>query len=41
FQLPILIGISRKSMIYKLLETDAERALNGSSVLNTVALMKG
>ena len=28
-------------MIYKLLETDAEGALNGSSVLNTVALMKG
>ena len=41
FQLPILIGISRKSMIYKLLKTDAGSALNGSSVLNTVALMKG
>jgi dihydropteroate synthase len=38
---PILVGISRKSMIYKTLETSAEEALNGTSVLNTVALQKG
>jgi len=38
---PILAGISRKSMIYKTLETSAEHALNGTSVLNTVALQKG
>ena len=41
FGLPILVGISRKSMIYKLLETDAQHALNGTTVLNTIALMKG
>lgn len=40
-QLPVLVGISRKSMIYKLLETTQEEALNGTTVLNTVALMKG
>ncbi|MHC5310469.1 dihydropteroate synthase [Myroides sp. LJL116] len=39
--LPILVGISRKSMIYKLLETTAEFALNGTTVLNTIALQKG
>ena len=39
--LPILAGISRKSMIYKTLEITAENALNGTSVLNTVALIKG
>ena len=39
--LPILAGISRKSMIYKTLETNAENALNGTSVLNTIALTKG
>jgi len=38
---PILVGISRKSMIYKTLGTDPEEALNGSTILNTVALMKG
>ncbi|MBY0245520.1 MAG: dihydropteroate synthase [Sphingobacteriaceae bacterium] len=38
---PILVGISRKSMIYKTLETDAENALNGTSILNTIALQKG
>ena len=37
---PILAGISRKSMIYKTLETSANEALNGTSVLNTVALQK-
>ena len=39
--LPVLVGISRKSMIYKLLESSPERALNGTTMLNTVALMKG
>ncbi|OYU80669.1 MAG: dihydropteroate synthase [Flavobacterium sp. BFFFF1] len=40
-QLPILIGISRKSMIYKLLETSSKDSLNGTTVLNTIALTKG
>ena len=40
-QRPILTGISRKSMIYKLLETNAEGALNGTSVLNFKALENG
>ena len=39
--LPLLVGISRKSMIYKLLDTFPVDALNGTTVLNTVALMKG
>lgn len=38
---PLLVGISRKSMIYKALETTASEALNGTSVLNTIALQKG
>tara|TARA_R110002111_G_scaffold157754_3_gene224353 strand:- start:1035 stop:1412 length:378 start_codon:yes stop_codon:yes gene_type:complete len=38
---PILVGVSRKSMIYKRLDTSAKEALNGTSVLNTVALQKG
>lgn len=38
---PILVGVSRKSMIYKTLETVAENALNGTSSLNTIALLKG
>jgi dihydropteroate synthase len=41
FQLPILVGISRKSMIYKLLNTNAKEALNGTTVINTIALLKG
>jgi dihydropteroate synthase len=41
FGLPILAGISRKSMIYKLLGTTAGEALNGTTVLNTIALLKG
>ncbi len=41
FQLPLLVGVSRKSMIYKVLESDAGRALNGTTVLNTIALNKG
>lgn len=40
-QLPILVGLSRKSMIYKKLGTSADEALNGTSSLNTVALLKG
>lgn len=39
--LPLLSGISRKSMIYKLLGTTPQEALNGTTVLNTVSLMKG
>lgn len=39
--LPMLVGISRKSMIYKLLDTTPEAALNGTTVLNTLALQKG
>ena len=38
---PLLIGVSRKSMIYKTLDTSANDALNGTSVLNTIALQKG
>ena len=38
---PLLIGASRKSMIYNILETNAENALNGTTVAHTVALQKG
>lgn len=41
FDLPVLTGISRKSMIFKLLGTDANGALNGTTVLNTIALERG
>ncbi len=41
FGLPVMVGISRKSMINKLLKTNPEDALNGSTVLNTIALEKG
>ena len=41
FELPILVGVSRKSMIYKLLGGGPEDALNGTSVLDTISLMKG
>ena len=40
-QLPLLVGISRKSMIYKLLQTNPEQALNGTTTLHTIALLKG
>ena len=40
-ELPILVGVSRKSMIYKVLESSPQEALNGTSVLNTIALQKG
>lgn len=39
--LPLLVGISRKSMIFKLLGLTPDESLNGTSVLNTIALMKG
>lgn len=41
FGCPLLVGISRKSMIYKTLGTGAEDSLNGTTVLNTLALEKG
>lgn len=41
FKLPILVGISRKSMIYKLLGGTPQTSLNGTTVLNTIALTKG
>ena len=41
FQKPLLIGISRKTMIWKLLKTNPEGALNGTTALNTIALMAG
>jgi len=41
FQLPLLVGVSRKSMIYKLLKSNPDEALNGTSVVNTLALMGG
>jgi len=41
FEMPIMVGISRKSMIYKLLRTEPEKALTGTVALNTTALLKG
>ncbi len=41
FGLPLLAGLSRKSMIYKLLDSKPDNALNGTTVLNTIALQKG
>lgn len=41
FNLPILAGVSRKSMIYKTLNIEAEGALNGTTALNMIALQKG
>ena len=40
-ELPLLVGISRKSMIYKLMGLTPEESLNGTTVLNTISLMKG
>ncbi|MEZ7498045.1 dihydropteroate synthase [Flavobacterium sp. Arc3] len=40
-ELPLLVGVSRKSMIYKQLNSSAKEALNGTTVLNTIALSKG
>lgn len=41
FQLPVLVGVSRKSMIYKLLNETPEEALNGTTAVHAIALMKG
>lgn len=41
FRLPLLVGLSRKSMIYRLLDISPAEALNGTTVLNTLALTKG
>jgi dihydropteroate synthase len=41
FERPVLVGLSRKSMIYKQLNTEPEKVLNGTTVLNTLALAKG
>lgn len=41
FELPILVGLSRKSMVYNLLESTPQQALNGTSALHTLALLKG
>jgi len=38
---PVVVGLSRKSMIYKKLNSTPEEALNGTTVLNTIALIKG
>ena len=41
FELPLLVGVSRKSMIYKVLGFTPNEALNGTTVLNTIALLRG
>ncbi|MDD4192816.1 MAG: dihydropteroate synthase [Mangrovibacterium sp.] len=41
FQLPVLVGVSRKSMIYKLLEVDPEHSLTGTVAVNVMALLGG
>ncbi len=41
FELPLLVGVSRKSMIYKLLGGTSAEALNGTTAINTIALLKG
>ena len=41
FELPLLVGVSRKSMIYKLLDTTPADALNGTTVIDTICLLKG
>lgn len=41
FELPTLVGVSRKSMIYKALNIEPSEALNGTTVINTIALQKG
>lgn len=41
FELPLLVGVSRKSMVYKLLDTTPDEALNGTTALHTIALLKG
>jgi dihydropteroate synthase len=41
FEIPIMVGLSRKSMIFKSLDTTPEESLNGTTVLNTMALLNG
>lgn len=41
FELPLLVGVSRKSMIYRLLGTTPQESLNGTTVLDTICLLKG
>ena len=41
FEIPIVVGLSRKSMIYKLIENTPDEALNGTSIVNTIALLNG
>ena len=41
FDLPVLVGVSRKSMIYKFLDVNPGNALNGTTIINTIALQKG
>ncbi len=41
FELPVLVGFSRKSMIYQLLKKTPNEGLNGTTVLNTIALLQG
>ena len=41
FELPVLVGVSRKSMINKVLEVTPDKALNGTTVINTMALLNG
>ena len=41
FQLPLLVGVSRKSMIYKLLEVDPEHSLTGTIAINVMSLLGG
>lgn len=41
FELPLLVGVSRKSMIYHLLDITPQEALNGTTVLDTICLLKG
>lgn len=41
FEVPVLVGLSRKSMIYKTLKSSPEAALNGTTALHSIALLKG
>lgn len=41
FELPLLVGVSRKSMIYRLLDITPQEALNGTTVFDTICLLKG
>jgi dihydropteroate synthase len=41
FELPLMVGISRKSMIYKVLESDSDHALNGTTAAHMALLLKG